>query len=289
MAAWCAAWESAVPGGLQIIIRLDDLAQLVLGGAIAAVGVGMMALHQLLEARLDRGTLGVGLEPEGVQRLALGIAHRAALRLLPRVGRARPTAELAEHAERIVGALVAEEPARARLAGSLAAHHAHLPGRAMAGDRVLLIARDRVLAHAGEKIVGVIVLAHMIETEPPVLALLRAPLRRPVRRRVGAARPFAGRHGIAQPAILVGLDANSVEQGRVELHDRSLCGRRSVSRKLDKFVSPESGHTGYQAGIDPVAGRWLSQPDARCRRDDREAVCRFRAREPAGRGRVPPP
>src|SRR5215813_3489938 len=107
MAAWCAAWESAVPGGLQIIIRLDDLAQLILGGAVAAVGVGMMALHQLLEARLDLAALGVGLEPERMQRLALGVAHGAPLGLA-RVGLARPPAQLAEHAERIVGALIAE-------------------------------------------------------------------------------------------------------------------------------------------------------------------------------------
>src|SRR5690242_3717188 len=132
----------------------------------------MVALHQLLEARLDLGALGVGLEPERMQRLALGIAHRAPLRLLPSIGLARPSAQLAEHAERIVGALVVEEPAGARPAGALAAHHAHLPGRPMTGDGVLLVARDRVLAHAGEEIVGMVVLAHMIETEAPVLALV---------------------------------------------------------------------------------------------------------------------
>src|SRR5690349_20350273 len=173
----------------------------------------MVPLHQLLEARLDLAALGVGLEPERMQRLALGIAHSAPLRLA-RIGLARPPAELAEHAERIIGALVAEEaPARARLAGALAADHAHLPGRAMAGDRVLLIARDRVVAHAGEKIVGVVVLAHMIEAEAPVLALFTTTLWRPVGSPVGAARPLAGRHGVAQPAVLVGLDANAVEQG----------------------------------------------------------------------------
>ena len=38
---------------LQIVIGLDDFAQLVLGPLVAAVGVGMVALHQLLEPRLD--------------------------------------------------------------------------------------------------------------------------------------------------------------------------------------------------------------------------------------------
>src|SRR4051794_8207536 len=39
--------------GFQIVIGLDDLAQPVLGGAVAAIGIGMMALHQGLETRLD--------------------------------------------------------------------------------------------------------------------------------------------------------------------------------------------------------------------------------------------
>src|SRR5690349_6305127 len=65
----CEAVGSAISGGLQIIVRLDDLAQLVLGAAVAAVGVGMVEHHQLLEARLDLAALGVGLEAERMQRL----------------------------------------------------------------------------------------------------------------------------------------------------------------------------------------------------------------------------
>ena len=38
---------------LQIVIGLDDFAQLVLGARVAAIGVGVVALNQLLEARLD--------------------------------------------------------------------------------------------------------------------------------------------------------------------------------------------------------------------------------------------
>jgi len=41
--------NSAETGLLEIIIGLDDLAQLVFRGAIAAIGVGVMAFHQLLE------------------------------------------------------------------------------------------------------------------------------------------------------------------------------------------------------------------------------------------------
>ena len=38
----------------------------------------------------------------------------------------------------------------------------------MAGDRVLLIFGDVVVAHAGEEIVRMVVLAHVIEAEPPI-------------------------------------------------------------------------------------------------------------------------
>src|SRR5262249_34070930 len=52
-----------------------------------------------------------------------------------------------------------------------AAVHAHLPGGAMPDDRILRVAGDVVGAHPGKEIVRVVVLAHVIEAEPPVLAL----------------------------------------------------------------------------------------------------------------------
>src|SRR5262245_42829184 len=68
---------SSVAGRLQIIVGLDDLAQLVLAGAVAAVRVGMVPLHQLLEARLDLIALRARFEAEFVQRLAGGVVHGA--------------------------------------------------------------------------------------------------------------------------------------------------------------------------------------------------------------------
>ena len=72
--------------------------QPVLGRAVAAIGVGVVALHQFLEARLDLRRRGVDLEPERVERLALGIADRARLRRAPARSRAQA---LAEQSERI--------------------------------------------------------------------------------------------------------------------------------------------------------------------------------------------
>ena len=91
----------------------------------------------------------------------------------------RPSAELLEHAEGILGA--AEFGTKARRMGARRrppAVHAHLPGRAMPDDGFPLIAGDVVGAHAGEEIVGVIVLAHVIKAEPPIFLLAQTPLRR---------------------------------------------------------------------------------------------------------------
>ena len=52
----------------------------VFGSAVAAIGVGMMALHQDLEFGLDIGPLGIGFKAEHIQRPALGIENLALFR-----------------------------------------------------------------------------------------------------------------------------------------------------------------------------------------------------------------
>src|SRR4029077_16986458 len=132
--------------------------------------------------------------------------------------RARPpaaaTVKLREHAERIGGTL--EIGLRASLA-FLAAVGAHLPGRAVAGQRILLVARHRIGIHALEEVIGLVVLADVIETEVEILPRILATLGRTVRPLVLATRPFA--HGGFFPRLrlllraqLVGLDANGVEE-----------------------------------------------------------------------------
>src|ERR1700738_606977 len=81
--------------------------------------------------------------------------------------RTRPPAaaavEFREHAERIGGAF--QIGLRAALALLGAGIGAHFPGRTVAGQRVLLVARDRIGIHAGEEIVGLVVFADVVETE----------------------------------------------------------------------------------------------------------------------------
>src|ERR1044072_1298155 len=77
---------------LEIIVRLDDLDEAVLGRAVSAVRIRMMALHQFLEARLDLDRGRIDLEPERIERLAFGVVHRA--RFLRRAF-ARPRARAA--------------------------------------------------------------------------------------------------------------------------------------------------------------------------------------------------
>src|ERR1700674_4156146 len=86
--------ESAPAYGLQIIVGLNDVPQLVLAGAIAAVRVGMMTFHQNLEPRLDIGGARARFQPQDVERLVRGGGHDAglaciAIRLAPRSAPAR--------------------------------------------------------------------------------------------------------------------------------------------------------------------------------------------------------
>src|SRR5947209_15843833 len=69
----------------QKIVSLDDLAQFLLRRTVAAVGVGVMALHQILVARLDRCLRRIGVEVQRMQRLQ---RQRIIARRLLRVARA---------------------------------------------------------------------------------------------------------------------------------------------------------------------------------------------------------
>src|ERR1051326_2162234 len=88
----------------------------------------------------------------------------------------------------------------------------HFPGRPVPGERVLLIRHHGVIAHPGKEIVGLIVRAHVMQTEAPVLVFTVASLRRAMRAFVGTAGPLALRTIGRRAAILRRLDANTVEQ-----------------------------------------------------------------------------
>ncbi len=87
----------------------------------------------------------------------------------------------------------------------------------MAGQRILLVTRDRVRVHALEEIIGLIVFADVVETEVPVLFVVAPALGRAVRALVLAFRPFAHGGFFARLRLLlrtqlVGLDADGVEE-----------------------------------------------------------------------------
>src|SRR5467141_4685680 len=76
---------------LEIIIRLDDFDQAVLGGAVAAIGVRMVLLHQRLVFGLDGLERRIGAEPHHLQRLAFGVEYFSGFDLgLAGAARARP-------------------------------------------------------------------------------------------------------------------------------------------------------------------------------------------------------
>src|SRR5262249_20896585 len=155
----------------------------------------------------------IDLEPERVEGLALGIVDRARFRLGALGARASAT-ELAHHVEWIDRNLAALEPVGRTV-------DAHFPGRAVAGDGILLVARDGLLAHAGEVIVRLVILAHVLEAELPILALAHPAFRRAMGSAIGAAGPIASRHLGARARLFDGLHPDPVEQWRVEFHDRT--------------------------------------------------------------------
>ena len=81
----------------------------------------------------------------------------------------------------------------------------------MADHGFFLIAGNVLGAHAGEEIVGVVVLADMFEAKPPVFALAQPALGSAVGRRRLAIRPFARRALLAQATIFIRLDADAIE------------------------------------------------------------------------------
>ena len=165
-----------------------------------------------LKRVLDVLRRGAGVEAKRVERLAFGIVHGAGLSPPVGTSRARRPAELTKHAKRIVGS--ADFRMKAGRAGPRrwpSAVHAHLPRRAMADDRLFLILRDVFRVHPGEKIVGLVVLPHVIEAEPPIFPLTQPPFGRAVSCGRLAVRPIAGRGLGIYATIFVGLYPDAVE------------------------------------------------------------------------------
>ena len=86
----------------------------------------------------------------------------------------------------------------------------------VAGQRILLIARDRVRIHAGEEIVGLVVLTDVIETEMEIFTRIVPALGRAVRALFLAVGPFAHDDVLARTLFLLRvqarLDADGVEE-----------------------------------------------------------------------------
>src|SRR5205085_8824709 len=127
--------SSAEFRGLEIVIRLDDLAQAILQRAIAAVRVRMVAFHEFLEARFDLSCGRIDLQPERIERLALRVADGARFRRGPLDARAGASAEFAQYLEWIARPI--------RMKAVCPAVKTHPPCRSMPGHGVLLVARDR--------------------------------------------------------------------------------------------------------------------------------------------------
>src|SRR5262245_36253855 len=89
----------------------------------------------------------------------------------------------------------------------------------------------RLVGQAGKIIIGLVVLANVVEAEAVILALAVATLWRGIKSGLAAALPLASRAGFAQQTVLIRLDAQAVEEFRVELHGFSIMGSVEAPNK----------------------------------------------------------
>src|SRR5262249_49150981 len=143
-----ASYEASL---FQIVIGLDDLAQLVLGLLVAPVCIGMVQLYQFLELCLDVLPRCAGVEVQGIERLFLDRTQAAPTIRCRGVGLAgllRPPGEEVGAAVAGLRLLVAAV-ARAVRPGV----RPDFPRRTMTRYGVLLEVAHLVVAHAVEVIV----------------------------------------------------------------------------------------------------------------------------------------
>src|SRR5262245_4108932 len=108
---------------------------------------------------------------------------------------------------------------------------AHLPGRPVAGDAILLVGLDIGVAHALEVVVRGIELPHVVQAQQIIFALAAATLRSAVAPGRRATPPLAGRRLLARSLLMVLPDADAVEVFRVELHCfPSMCASRRMGK-----------------------------------------------------------
>ncbi len=196
------------PGLFQIVIGLDDFAQLVLGARIAAVEVGVVQFHLLLEPRLDHLARGGNLKIERLQGLAFERLERAPAGLGLRPFACTPGEEIVRivHTPTLAGLLV-HVGARAVRPGIGTC----LPGGPMADDAVFLIGRDLVVAPALEIIVRGVELADVVHAEEVILSVEATMPRRPVLPGVRATLPVTARQRARVDLRLVAAYAHTVE------------------------------------------------------------------------------
>src|SRR5262245_57435046 len=149
------------PSLLEIVIGLDNFAQLILRARIPAIGIGVVTLHQLLEAALDLLPGGFRTKIEGFEGLqfqglepAPGLARRCRSALTAphkkRMGVMRRPSSVARCSHAIAGAVCPSVGTRP-------------PGRPVSDHALFLVGFDVAIAHAFEVIVGGIELAHVRE------------------------------------------------------------------------------------------------------------------------------
>ena len=171
------ARPSDEPRLLQIVIGLDDLAQLLLRRTVAAVAVGMVALDQFLEPGLDLLARRLSRQAQRLAATCAPAASACGWPLGSALGGWRPA--MRRTARGLAGLGKPRRFRRPRLPSRVPLRPgvgANLPGRPVAGQGVLLEGLDVGVLHAVEVVVGRVVLADVVGAEEVELALAPRPL-----------------------------------------------------------------------------------------------------------------
>ena len=142
---------------------MDNLAQLILGAAVATIHVGVVGLDQVLVSRFDFCLCRGVRQAQYIQRFLLQRLNAALwlYRIFARLLRA-PRIEVLRSLRTCFSEFLAvTRPRSIFVAPRKVGIGAGLPGWAVPVGRVLVVVGDFVIAHTIEVIVGCIVLAHM--------------------------------------------------------------------------------------------------------------------------------
>src|SRR5712691_4635839 len=230
--------DSVEIAGFEGRVGLVDDLQLLLGGLVAAMGVGVVLFDQHLVARLEAHRGEGGFEIEHVEGLR-------ARRGDPRGGLARPAPGMATRAPPSAVVLLAViEPERIAHSGDRAVALAELPARALPHRVAPNLRLDLRFAHSPIVVPSDIVGTHMFEAEPIVAVEFEARSGRTEIAAALAARVVAQarrRQGLGCENGICRLAPHGSSMGALPPPDKARSAASRARRATQTRIAPDAG------------------------------------------------